>query len=732
MPAYTPITASLHDFGGQGLMGARLIIEPKGWDTPDADGTAQIYLPDVRTVVFVDDTPQTFQLEDCAVRRKEVGFNVTARFFDLSKGIERSVSLGLIVPQGTEEVALRTLLGAEDHPPSTQIDALAAALAAKAAAQAAAAQAALERAAAEAARDVAVLYEGFWVNDVAELFSNPALTYANVPVGKYIRDRKRGFSWRVLPTLDVTPDIIVPGTELRLEVQPMGGALWPEAFGASPLANSLENAAAIQAAVNSGSRREFYVIEFGAGLFKYKNVYLFYHATLNPGFTTNTSPLTEHGRFMFRGAGMVSVSNLRQLDFGRGTALRGHLVVSSVALGHGTAPYPARNFGAQEISFVGVEAGRWAVEAASCPFAYLQRVAITHVDLDGEGLLMKSAWGALLESCEIIGRGAGATGTGLTMGTDISAGQFFAVDTIIDGWGRNSDWEGGTWDVVGFIRCTFQASNDVDLYMSAGIIRDLVFDRCHFEGAEGFSGGIIAGPAAIGILTVSGGYCIAGQTNGNARYGNTLFDLDVVGRVKVDGFTLMRPAQTFMHIASLQNGKRAGAVKNLNVVHDFVNELPAQITLFTGILPNLDGLAPGLGGGMTNPTGKIRLFDPAGTWPAQFVDPNTATEAAANVSVGRVLVFELAGGTTNVSALAAHTHIAVCTANSSLLVPNSAAATEGREMRFVNHWSSTANLTVKDSSSNNLALLAPGESITIVNAARAVVDAQAAGGWFGF
>jgi len=128
MPAYTPITASLHDFGGQGLMGARLIIEPKGWDTPDADGTAQIYLPDVRTVVFVDDMPQTFQLEDCAVRRKEVGFNVTARFFDLSKGIERSVSLGLIVPQGAEEVALRTLLGAEDHPPSTQIDALAAAL----------------------------------------------------------------------------------------------------------------------------------------------------------------------------------------------------------------------------------------------------------------------------------------------------------------------------------------------------------------------------------------------------------------------------------------------------------------------------------------------------------------------------------------------------------------------------------------------------------------------------
>lgn len=188
-----------------------------------------------------------------------------------------------------------------------RVDGIEGDVASSAAAAAAAADAAIAAAAdADASAALAALYDGPWVDTVAALLADTALTYtagtpSTVNTADFVRTRSEGFSYKVQPLVFADPDITTAGG-VKLTVEATNGELNVLAFGASPLggidaAPAFNRAAARQMRCFVPAGR--YRINSPVNLLNFTKFYGVYGGDTA---TLGGSILLQYGAAMFSGA----------------------------------------------------------------------------------------------------------------------------------------------------------------------------------------------------------------------------------------------------------------------------------------------------------------------------------------------------------------------------------------------------------------------------------------------
>ena len=478
-----------------------------------------------------------------------------------------------------------------------------------------------------------------------------------------------------------------------------------------------DDTTAIQNAVNYASHNGLYTIYFPPGHYTYQQVYLFYEATLNPGF--QEAPL-RHAKFRFVGDGSLSVSNVRTYNPFYGTVLEATedgVVVSRASLGHDGVGYPARKFQAEQLTFVGNKAGQYVIEAASCPFMSLHNCMIYQRHVGGHGILARSAWLLDFDHCYILGV-PGSTGTGVAAGTSTFAGLYTMRNCLIDTWKDGIDWQDGEFTNVAIVDTAIQRADRDSIRGSAGTVRHLGLSNVYFEGPsrEHDINGIGSTFKNIEIDRM----CVVGaHSNGTSHLSDKVIQIDSCDGISLRGFYGFRIIKPVLNVDALTNaGVTPGVVEQFAVANDF-SYTGAPVFLFSGLLPEFGpGVVwPGYSSGYRSAVGKIRLFDPAVRYPRRLVDRQTGCSSFSPFALGQRTVYVNQSAGLYPTSLADDTAFDVAVsapAGTALYMPTTGLVMDGRLVFVKSNPASVGDLVVRNAGASTLVCrLKPGQAAVV-------------------
>lgn len=498
-------------------------------------------------------------------------------------------------------------------------------------------------------------------------------------------------------------------------VKPWKEPLDPARYGA-PVNGVDPDTVGIQTSVNVQSHMGLRTIRIPAGSYQSDNIYLYYDAVDNPGFN-NASNM--HGRITLEGDGFLARANLVNGPHDHGTVINfinsGCLKVSSVAAGHGSAPYPARSFIARHITFIGDNTTQ-VIEAAACPQFELDHVSVLQQNVAGNGVLVKSAWWGRLHRSLILTDAANSTGKGLVAGTDISAGLFLIdAGSSIESFQDLIYWESGQWNNFTIRDSSLQDAQRYSFHAAAGRINILTIQGVHLEGVSREAD--LKLNSVVRHLNWDSVYVLAGSTTAS-HLSDKCIDADQLESISArDGF-VFRPSAPFLRVGNSESGLTLGRVERTSFVHDNIGAITGPIDLFEGVLPEFHEVVyTGMGFGLYDPAGlsTLRLFDPATGVPDTTKDRQTGAFSVPRLALGEVNIETGIGSTYQVAA-GSNTTVYDITNTTAIAcrVPNGNTQVVGRIYIIRNNAASAGLINVQNSSDSSLVVtLNPGESAMV-------------------
>lgn len=501
-----------------------------------------------------------------------------------------------------------------------------------------------------------------------------------------------------------------------------GEVVPPHWWGFDAAATAAANTAPFQKCINDLSYSGIYTIWIPSGHYQYEQVYLFYDPTLNPGFSQSTTP-NRHGKFRLVGDGNLSIADLRTYAPNYGTVLEATgdgIVIARASLGHGTAPYPARHFKAQDITLVANKTGQYVVENASCPLIKFDKVSILQRHPGGHGVLCKSSWYTDFHDTLILnGNTSGVTGNGVVAGTAVSAGIYTFRNSLIDAFQDNFVWEEGQFVNVAMRDTALQGAGRYNIHVTGGSIQQLILDNPHFEpGPNGTvrTSDIKAVADGITLLLMQNPYHLLGEFDGTSKISGTVIDLADVEAVDITGVRAFRNAgQAYLNITAARNGASVGTVQESQFIHDNIAAVTGPIYLFAGVLPTLKQIAwTGMGTGVHDTTAVYQLYNQAIHTPFVYHDKQTESFLIRALSLGRPQVLTGVSTLVNLATYNSTVFDITNTVAVTVTLPMTATDVEGRTYIIKNNSASVGALNVRLPDLTLIAALAAGQSATFI------------------
>lgn len=351
---------------------------------------------------------------------------------------------------------------------------------------------------------------------------------------------------------------------------------------------------AIQKCINAVSNSMRRIVYFPAGRYNYTRLYCYYDAALNPGYN-NTG---RQSKITFKGDGVPT--NYHSITGGSSlycTSTTGDgVAVSPVAADDGatTLLFPSRDFVAEGISFEGVNSG-YLVSAYGVPGFRLSECQFVVSNAAGSGLRVSSAWIGLIEKTNFSTHpyGFNTTGKAIVFSSTLPGGLFTIRDCgVSDKYAYGLHHVSGEWQNLSIVDSEI-AGSTYAIYASAAI-QLLSIRGCYFEGA---CTSFIADASTNCILglSVKDSWFLSSALTGpaiNLKAPNCVDisasfvqDQEITGKAFLNIDSTVQPGQTQPHRVS-------------NVVFVWYSA-PVATTLFTGIIPQLDGIDYYLGNPLT-------------------------------------------------------------------------------------------------------------------------------------
>lgn len=473
----------------------------------------------------------------------------------------------------------------------------------------------------------------------------------------------------------------------------------PPAQWAAALAGTStdDHTAALQAAINAASNSMEREVFFPAGKWNYTRLYAYYDAVLNPGFNINRNAevwLNGAGYSPENGGNCGSILNC--------TSATGDGFVVSPA-SEDALPYRGRDFRATGISFHGNTTG-FVVVCKGVPSATFDNCEIVQANINGSALDISTAYFGGLDYVRIRNTGAGTkTGTAIRFGTTIDGGLFQITNrSNVGGFATALLASSGSWQNMTIQDSQLTGSTYGIRVAGSVSIQQLNLIGVYFEGP---SVTLVSDDGAnkIRCLAAVGCWVFGGNISG------PLFDLQAPNSVQFVGGYAQDVNTTFLNIAALPSGGRGGySVSGLNLSRS--GAAPAPVTLFTGVLPSLEGVDwP-----VSDPNVTLYAKTATSAFPLEtFAHVGNAQQSVfGGIGVGWVRNYSVGGGEIINQGNDNFPRAIVVTQTAGATVRLAEATTlpHGTLTFVKNAAGSTGNLTVQRNGGTTLGTLAPGAS----------------------
>jgi hypothetical protein len=204
-----------------------------------------------------------------------------------------------------------------------------------------------------------------------------------------------------------------------------------------------DNTAELQAAINEAATLGK-VLELPYGKFNFTDLYLYYDATLNPGYPQGS---TKQARLRIRGQGRMYVSNI-SFNTTTGTILNCTSATGGIheATPSGGNDFRSEGFIFEGLSIIGTTSGTL-VDLQTVNYSVFREVLVVNKSLTGNGVYLGECYIMSFYNFEIVGGTAGfsrqpnlySSGTGIELN---GAGGFISGDFIVGGYNIGTKFSG--------------------------------------------------------------------------------------------------------------------------------------------------------------------------------------------------------------------------------------------------------------------------------------------------
>ncbi len=255
------------------------------------------------------------------------------------------------------------------------------------------------------------------------------------------------------------------------------------------------------------------------------------------------------------------------------------LIVSPAS--NDTLPYTARDFRMSGISLQGQTTG-YLARIDGVPSARLTDMEFVQSNLAGNFLHITTTYFGSLHHCRWRNTASGTcTGTAIKFGMSIAAGLFTLDDCNVNGCAIALDCYTGICQLLSVYDSELNGST-YSMHCSGGVIQQLNCYSTYFEGAP-ISFIADSAPNLIQNLNLMGCWFLGSSLTGPA------INLQAPNSVQIIGGYAQDQNKPFLNVAAIPSGGRANyKVQGFNFPR--TGSAPAAVTLFTGILPEFDGV----------------------------------------------------------------------------------------------------------------------------------------------
>jgi hypothetical protein len=318
-----------------------------------------------------------------------------------------------------------------------------------------------------------------------------------------------------------------------------------------------DDTAAIQAAINSSSKSGT-TVYIPDGTFNVSSLYLYYDATLNPGYEVG-----YEGRVKIVGEGSVDISILKRFldpsfSSKRGTILNYTGTTGSLLYGSSISgsPYPSRKIQLEGITFVSGSVD-FALDFVACPEAETLGCGVAITNAVGKGVRLGSTWLNTHRKLQIFmdsSLSPTAGSVALQVDGDIPAGICNFYDCVFDKFeiGINITIS-QVFAPINFTGCAFQSCT-IAIKNSNSCVLNL--DNCYWE--KNINDGVFKAPYAS--INIKGAFIQSSSDGFTSLKDKASFIFDGVGDYTIKESMLLNTLSPLVYV---QNSTKRGVVKNI-------------------------------------------------------------------------------------------------------------------------------------------------------------------------